>query len=137
MDLEERQKIGQLLETMIAADGEIKPAERDFLRKMLERLGISGERASSPSSLDVGRSMATLRSLPQDVGLKVMALLVDAACVDGVVAPEERALLVASAATLGICTTALEDRIQGRLRANGVSPSRVPAPASSPSRPSS
>jgi uncharacterized tellurite resistance protein B-like protein len=130
MDLEERNKIGQLIETMIAADGEITPPEREFLRKMLERLGISADdRVSSPSSLDVGRSMATLRSLPQDVGTKVMALLVDAAVVDGVVSPEERAMLVASAATLGICTTALEDRIQGRLRALG-----TPQPA--PSRPS-
>jgi uncharacterized tellurite resistance protein B-like protein len=127
MDLEERNKIGQLLETMIAADGEITPPEREFLRKMLERLGIAADRAASPSSLDVGRSMATLRSLPQDVGTKVMALLVDAAVVDGVVSPEERAMLVASAATLGICTTALEDRIQGRLRALGQTPPAAPS----------
>jgi hypothetical protein len=47
-----------------------------------------------------------------------MALLVDAAVVDGKVAPEEHALLLASAASLGIEACALEERIAQRLRSN-------------------
>jgi hypothetical protein len=47
-----------------------------------------------------------------------MALLVEAAIVDGSVAPEERALLLASAASLGIEACALEERIARRLKSN-------------------
>ena len=53
-----------------------------------------------------------------DVQLRVMALLVEAAVVDGLVVPEERALLLASAATLGIEASALEERIARRLGSN-------------------
>jgi uncharacterized tellurite resistance protein B-like protein len=131
MDLADREKICQLIETMISADGEITNAEREFYKRMLERLGVSTERASSPKSLDVGRSMATLRSLPQDVGAKVIALLVEAAVVDGVVAPEERALLVTAAAALGICATQIEERIADRLKSTPRLPSTAPRPSSS------
>jgi tellurite resistance protein len=47
-----------------------------------------------------------------------MALLVEAAVADGRIEPEERALLLASAASLGIEAGTLEDRIARRLRAS-------------------
>jgi tellurite resistance protein len=45
----------------------------------------------------------------------VMALLVEAAVVDGRVDPRERALLLVAAAALGIDATAVEERITRRL----------------------
>lgn len=125
MEVDERHKICQLIEAMLAADGAVTEVERDFLRRVVERFGLpdrDGASFSEGSESDVGRSTNTLRSLAPDVRLRVMALLVDAAVVDGVVAPEERALLMASAATLGIEATALEERIAGRLRGGSVSP---------------
>jgi len=128
MEADERHKICQLIESMLAADGSISAVERDFLKRVVERFGLP-ERDSTPvpsaAESAVGRSTETLRSLAPDVRIRVMALLVDAAVVDGVVAPEERALLMASAATLGIEATALEERIAGRLR-GGVSMSPRP-----------
>jgi uncharacterized tellurite resistance protein B-like protein len=116
MDTEERHKIVQLIQTMISADGEVTQVEREFLQRIVERFGVSEREASPFSENDFGRSTNTLRTLAPDVRIRVMALLVDAAVIDGVVAPEERALLMASAATLGIEATALEERIAGRLR---------------------
>ena len=118
MEVDERHKIVQLIQTMLAADGQVSPVERDFLRRIVDRFGLPERESSAFSENDFGRATTTLRTLAPDVRSRVMALLVDAAVVDGIVAPEERALLMASAATLGIEATALEERIAGRLRSS-------------------
>ncbi len=118
-DAQERAKVIELIEAMIAADGVVTDEERQFLRKVVERLGLADEERSDrlvPS--DPGRATRTLRELSPDLQAKVMALLVEAAVVDGKVAPEEHALLLASAATLGIEACALEERIARRLKSN-------------------
>jgi uncharacterized tellurite resistance protein B-like protein len=117
MDVEERIKVCQLIEAVIAADGVVADAERDYLRRIVERFGLPQREAAAGGS-DVGRATTTLRTLATDVGTRVMALLVEAAVIDGHVDPQERALLLSSAATLGIEATALEERIAWRLRAN-------------------
>jgi len=118
MDVEERHKVCRLIEAMIAADGEIADEERQFLRRIVERFGLPEREVGPFSENDVGRATTALRTLTPDVQLRVMALLVEAAVVDGRVGAEERALLLASAATLGIEATALEARIAARLRAS-------------------
>ena len=119
MELEERFKIVGLLEAVVMADGVVSDEEREFLRRVVERFGITEhDRADRPVMSSPGEAMATLRGLPQDVQTRVMALLVEAAVVDGNVAPEERALLLASAASLGIEACALEERIARRLKSN-------------------
>ncbi len=130
MDVEERHKICQLIEAVIAADGVVASAEREYLRKIVERFGLPARDASAPlAESDLGRTTTTLRALAPDVQTRVMALLVEAAVIDGRVDPQERVLLLASAATLGIEATALEERIAWRLRANA----SVAPPASPPS----
>lgn len=118
MDVEDQHKVCQLIEAMIAADGVVDDAEREFLRRIVERFGLPEREACAPSESDFGRTTTMLRTLAPDVQTRVMALLVEAAVVDGRVDPQERALLLASAATLGIDATALEERIVWRLRAN-------------------
>lgn len=118
MDVEDRHKVVQLLEAVIAADGVIADAEREYLRRIVQRLGLPARKSGPLPENDFGRTTTTLRTLAPDVQTRVMALLVEAAVVDGRVDPEERALLLASAATLGIEATALEERIAWRLRAN-------------------
>jgi hypothetical protein len=66
-----------------------------------------------------GNTTATLRSFPPEVQQRIMAVLVDAAVADGRVEPEERALLLASAASVGIEAAALEERIAQRLKTVG------------------
>lgn len=119
VNLEDQLKIIRLIEAVIAADGVVSDDEREFLRRVVARFGISEEdRANEIVASAPGLATATLRSLEPDVQVRVMALLVEAAVVDGHVAPEERALLLASAATLGIEAQALEERIARRLASN-------------------
>lgn len=113
VDESQRAKVYQLLEAVISADGVITDEERDFMRKATARFGLPTE---GPESLrDIGSTMSTLRDLHPDTRSRVLALLVEAAVVDGEVEPRERALLLAAAATLGIEATALEERIARRL----------------------
>lgn len=114
MNIEERQEVCELIEAVISADGVIADAEREYLRAILERFGLP-PRENVGRRPDVGRITGKLRALDPDVQTRVMALLVDAAVVDGKVDPRERALLLASAASLGIEATALEERIARRL----------------------
>mgnify|MGYP003382330293 CR=1 FL=1 len=120
VDAEASRQVAELVENVIAADGVVTTEERDFLRRVMDRLGVSGI-DREPVSIDPGRATTTLRNLAPDLQTRVMALLVEGSIVDGVVQPEEHALLLASAATLGIEATALEERIVRRLR------SQVPA----------
>lgn len=119
MDLDEQDKVCQLIEAVIAADGVVNEAEREFLQRVVARFGLPERKPVAHDAADFGRTTTMLRNLSSDVRTRVMALLVEAAVVDGRVEPEERALLLASAASLGIEATALEERIQWRLRANG------------------
>jgi len=119
MDVEDRAKVCELIEAVIVADGVVATEEREFLRRVVERFGLTeAERGDRIVPSDLGRTTATLRALSPDVQTRVMALLVEAAVVDGRVEPEERALLLASAATLGVEASALEERIAQRLRSN-------------------
>jgi len=119
VDIEERLKVVGLIAAVIAADGVVSDDEREFLRRVVERFGIGDEdRANGVAASAPGLATATLRALPPDVQARVMALLVEAAVVDGRVAPEERALLLASAASLGIEAQALEERIARKLKSN-------------------
>jgi uncharacterized tellurite resistance protein B-like protein len=123
MSPEEQAKVIELIEAVIGADGVVVEEERAFLQRVIERFRLSPEdRADGVVPSDPGRATQTLRELGADSQMRVMALLVDAAVVDGCVAPEERALLLASAATLGIEAAALEERIARRLKAGGPGP---------------
>jgi uncharacterized tellurite resistance protein B-like protein len=117
VNTEQREKVVGLIEAVIAADGVINDDERKFLRRVLERFGLSEQdRADRIVTSAAGPTIATLRALPSDVQTGVMGLLVEAAVADGQVSPEERAILLAAAASLGIEVQALEDRIARRLK---------------------
>jgi tellurite resistance protein len=89
--------------------------EDDFYRRVLRRFDLPHESADRPPVSDPGRAATLLRELKPDVQARVMALLVEAAIVDGCVDPRERALLLVAAAALGIDATAVEERITRRL----------------------
>jgi uncharacterized tellurite resistance protein B-like protein len=115
---EERTKVIELIAAVVSADGVVVEEEREFLRRMIERFHLSADddRADRIVPSDPGRTTTMLRELAPDVHARVMALLVDAAVADGSVAPEEHALLLAAAATIGIDAGALEERIALRLK---------------------
>lgn len=116
MDLEDRYTVCELIESVIAADGVVDDREREFLQGIIRRFALPPR--EKRATVNVGLTTAKLRALPSDVQTRVMALLVEAAVIDGKVDPHERAMLLASAATLGIEANALEERIAWRLRAS-------------------
>jgi uncharacterized tellurite resistance protein B-like protein len=118
VEVAERAKVRELIQAIIAADGVLKVEERDFLRRVAQRFGLPQDETDDVPTSDVGRATTTLRGLAPDVQSRVMALLVEAAVVDGAVVPAEHAMLLASAAALGIDACALEERIARRLSSN-------------------
>ena len=111
-----RAKVSALLEAVVAADGVIRPEERDFVRRAATRWKLPEPEA--PLSLrTLGTATEALRALDTSAQARVLALLVDAAAVDHDVHPMEHALLLAAAAALGIEATALEERLLLRLKA--------------------
>ena len=120
MDLDQNKRIYQLLDAVVRADAVVTPEERELMTATLAKLRLSPD--TPPESLrDVGSATEALRSLGSDSQARVLALLVEAAIVDGLVDPRERALLLAAAAALGIEATALEERIARRMKP-GASP---------------
>lgn len=116
MDQELRAKVSALLEAVVAADGMIRPEERDFVRRAASRYRLP--EPDAPLSLrSLGSATEALRALDTSAQSRVLALLVNAAVVDGELEPREHALLLAAAAALGIEATALEERVIQRLRA--------------------
>src|SRR6187402_1436848 len=121
MENEMRAKVSALLEAIVAADGVIRPEEREFVRRAASRYRLP--EPEEPLSLrTLGTATAALRELHPDAQTRVLALLVDAAAVDGNLDPREHALLLAAAASLGIEATALEDRLIRRLKAPTMPP---------------
>ncbi len=123
MNVAERVKICKLIEGVIGADGVIRSEEREFLRRVARRFGISyellevGPVADVAPMSDPGRAARTLRGLEPEVQARVMALLIESAVSDGEVAPHERTLLMVAAAALDIDAAAVEERVSARLDA--------------------
>jgi uncharacterized tellurite resistance protein B-like protein len=116
MDNEMRAKVSALLEAVVTADGVIRPEEREFVRRAAARWKLP--EPEEPLSLrTLGATIEVLRALDRNAQARVVALLVDAAAVDGNIDPREHALLLAAAASLGIEATALEERLTQRLHA--------------------
>jgi len=112
-----RAKVSALLEAVVTADGVIRPEEREFVRRAAERWKLPDPDA--PLSLrNLGTAIEVLRALDENAQARVLALLVDAAAVDGHLDPREHALLLAAAASLGIDAVALEERLSQRLKAS-------------------
>jgi len=116
MNDEMRAKVSSLLEAVVAADGVIRSEERDFVRRAATRWKLP--EPDAPLSLrNLGTATEVLRALDPSAQARVLALLVDAAAVDRDLDPREHALLLAASAALGIDATALEERLQQRLKA--------------------
>lgn len=115
MNDEMRSKVSALLEAVVAADGQIRPEEREFVRRAATRWKLP--EPDAPLSLrNLGTATEVLRQLDSSAQARVLALLVDAAAADHEIHPLEHALLLAAAAALGIEATALEERIVQRLK---------------------
>jgi tellurite resistance protein len=110
MEEETARRLCSLIAGVICSDGEMSPDERDFLRRMMTQCGLETDTALMPTyQEDVASELA---ELPEAMRGEAFGLVVMAAAVDGKITPQERAIIDAVAAPLGIG----EEQILERLR---------------------
>ena len=116
MDEALRKKICRLIAGIVVADDDLHEKEDAFLDRMLVKFGIPKEhREELFPIVDRDEAVAEIKTLPKDIQQETFARLVEAACADGQVVPEERAYLDAVGAAIGIDKKGVEDRVVDQL----------------------
>jgi uncharacterized tellurite resistance protein B-like protein len=117
MDLSTRQKICQLVAGIIIADDILDDREEAFVDRMIKSFGIDDpSREVIFPLVDHVEASVQIKELPKDAQQEALRLLIEAACVDGEIVPEERAYLGAIATALAITVEDLEARLATQLR---------------------
>ena len=112
MDEVLRKKICRLIAGIVVADDELDDKEDAFLDRMMLKFGIpTDQREELFPIVDADEAVAEMKTLPKDVQTEAFALLVDAACADGQVVPEERAYLDAVGSSIGLDAATVEERL--------------------------
>ena len=112
MDEPLRKKICRLIAGIVVADDDLDDKEDAFLDLMMVKFGIpADQREELFPIVDKDEAVAEINTLAADVQDQAFDLLVDAACADGQVVPEERAYLEAVGAAIGLDAKAVEERV--------------------------
>jgi len=116
LDLPTRQTICALVSGIVTTDKKLDAREAAFVYRLMKAFGVE---ASHPNDLapiaNPERAAQQLQELPREAQDDTLRILVDAACVDGKIAPEERVFLRAIAAVLRISDEDLKRRVDARL----------------------
>jgi uncharacterized tellurite resistance protein B-like protein len=115
MDLDSRLKICQLVAGIVISDDILDASEEAFLDRLLQSFGIESGRDAVFPLVDRDEAAAQIKGLPKDAQDEAMRLLIEAACVDGQIAPEERDYLRAVAAAVGVDDAVLARRVADKL----------------------
>lgn len=115
MDADTRQKICQLVAGIVIADDILDDQEEAFLDRLLQSFGVEGGRDAVFPLVDHDQAAAQMKELAKDAQDEGMRLLVEAACVDGKIEPEERDYLRAVATAIGMPESALAQRVAEKL----------------------
>ena len=115
MDADTRQKICQLVAGIVIADDILDDQEEAFLDRLLASFGLDGGRDAVFPLVDHDQAAAQMKAMPKDAQDEAMRLLVEAACVDGKIEPEERDYLRAVATAIGMPESALAQRVAEKL----------------------
>ena len=98
-----RKKICRLVAGIVVADDDLDEKEDAFLDRLLVTFGIPAEQREELFPIvDRDEAATEIKTLPKDVQSDVFKRLVDAACADGKVVPEERDYLKAVAGAIGL-----------------------------------
>jgi uncharacterized tellurite resistance protein B-like protein len=116
MDATTRQRICQLVAGLVIADDILADKEEAFLDRMIERFGIEGGRDVVFPLVDRDEAAAQIKQLDRSAQEEALRLLIEAACVDGQIQPEERDYLGAIAKALELSDADLEKRIASGLK---------------------
>ena len=115
MDAETRQKICQLVAGIVIADDILDDHEEAFLDRLLQSFGIETGRDAIFPLVDRDQAAEQMKALPKDAQEEAMRLLIEAACIDGQIAPEERDYLRAVAAAIDLPAATLARRVAEKL----------------------
>ncbi len=116
LDLATRQKICQLVAGVVTVDGKLDTKEAAFVYRVYKGFGIDATPRDAIAPLvDAEAAAMQIQELPRHAQDEALRLVVDAACVDGLIQPQERDYLRAIGSALGISNEDLERRILGRL----------------------
>jgi uncharacterized tellurite resistance protein B-like protein len=115
MDTDTRQNICRLVAGIVIADDILDEHEEKFLDRLLESFGMDSGRDAVFPLVDRDEAAAQMKALPKDAQDEAMRLLIEAACIDGQIAPEERDYLRAVAAAIDIPLDTLARRVADQL----------------------
>jgi uncharacterized tellurite resistance protein B-like protein len=118
MDIETRQKICQLVAGIIISDDILDEKEEAFVDRLIQSFGVgeSGREVIFPL-VDRDEAAQQIKDLPKDAQEEALRLLIEAACIDGQIAPEEREYLHAIAKALDVSEATLAKRVADQLGA--------------------
>ena len=116
LDLATRHTLGRLVAGLITSDARIAPKEATFFYRVVEQLGLDASFRETVVPLRDAEAAAEVIAAQSPAGqAEALRLLVEAACIDGQIQPQERAYLGAIGAALRISEEDLERRIVARL----------------------
>ena len=94
---------------IVITDEDLDPREEAFVERMLVKFGLDAQQRDVIFPLVDGEEAAeTMRGLPREVQQEAFDLLVQAACADGKVVPEERDYLGAVAMAIGMADSEVD-----------------------------
>ena len=116
MEIGDRQKICQLVAGIIIADDILDAHEEEFVDRLIASFGVgeSGRDVIFPL-VDRDEAAVQIKQLPSAAQEEALRLLIEAACVDGQIAPEERDYLKSIATALDVSDAALAKRVADQL----------------------
>jgi uncharacterized tellurite resistance protein B-like protein len=119
MDEEIRRKVCRLIAGIVVSDEDLSPQEDVFVDRMLQRFEIPlAEREVIFPIIDSSDAAAAMRELEPGLRAEAFGLLVEAAAVDGSIAPEELTYLEAVSDVVGVSRDELSDRLSAALKAS-------------------
>lgn len=112
MDETVRRKVCRLIAGIVVSDEDLSPQEDEFVDRMLDRFGIPrAEREVIFPIIDASEAVQAMKELDEGLRTEAFGLLVEAAAIDGSIAPEELGYLETVAEVAGVSRDALSDRL--------------------------
>jgi uncharacterized tellurite resistance protein B-like protein len=117
MDEELRRKVCRLIAGIVVSDEDLSPQEDVFVDRMLERFGIpKAEREVIFPIIDASEAATAVMELPAEVRSEAFGLLIEAAAIDGSIAPEELGYLETVADAINVSRDDLSDKLSEALK---------------------
>jgi uncharacterized tellurite resistance protein B-like protein len=117
MDEELRRKVCRLIAGIVVSDEDLSPQEDVFVDRMLERFGIpKAEREVIFPIIDASEAATAVMELPAEVRSEAFGLLIEAAAIDGSIAPEELGYLETVADAIKVSRDDLSDKLSEALK---------------------